>query len=123
MISPSGRTTSRPSTWFTVTPYLSVCGPPELFAILPPTVQACWLAAEGLFARRIEISGHARIIPSELPGRLDSYGQLEKRGASVTEGPLESLRELVDALHAEPCGAEGSGQRGEVRIGEIHLAV
>src|SRR5260370_27744102 len=29
-ISPSGRTTSRPSTWLVVTPYLSVCGPPEL---------------------------------------------------------------------------------------------
>ena len=31
-ISPSAVTISRPSTWFTVTPYLSVCGPPALVA-------------------------------------------------------------------------------------------
>ena len=46
-ISPSGRTTSRPSTWLTVTPYFSVCGPPELLAMLPPMVQACWLEGSG----------------------------------------------------------------------------
>jgi len=30
-----------------VTPYFKVCGPPELFAMLPPIVQACWLDGSG----------------------------------------------------------------------------
>src|SRR5262249_51105131 len=44
---PSGRTNSSPRTWLTVTPYLSVCGPPELVATLPPMVQAPWLDGSG----------------------------------------------------------------------------
>ena len=40
-------TTSTPSTWLTVTPYLSVCGPPEFVATLPPIVQAPWLEGSG----------------------------------------------------------------------------
>ena len=44
---PSGRTSSTPRTWLTVTPYLSVCGPPELVATLPPIVQAPWLDGSG----------------------------------------------------------------------------
>src|SRR5256885_70730 len=37
---PSASTTSRPSTWFAVTPYLRQCGPPAFSATLPPMVQA-----------------------------------------------------------------------------------
>ena len=44
---PSGSTSSTPRTWLTVTPYLSVCGPPELVATLPPMVQAVWLEGSG----------------------------------------------------------------------------
>ena len=36
-----------PRTWLTVTPYFSVCGPPELVATLPPMVQAPWLDGSG----------------------------------------------------------------------------
>ena len=36
---PSGSTTSRPSTWFTVLPCASVCGPPAFVATFPPSVQ------------------------------------------------------------------------------------
>ena len=38
--SPSGSTTSSASTWLVVVPYLSVWGPPEFSATLPPIVQA-----------------------------------------------------------------------------------
>ncbi len=33
--------------WFTVEPWASVWGPPELFATLPPIVQAIWLEGSG----------------------------------------------------------------------------
>ena len=36
---PSGSTTSSPSTWVTVKPYLRQCAPPEFSATLPPMVQ------------------------------------------------------------------------------------
>ncbi len=45
--SPSGITTSTASTWFVVAPYLSVWGPPEFSATLPPIVQASWLEGSG----------------------------------------------------------------------------
>ena len=44
---PSDRTSSSPVTWFVVTPYASVCGPPEFSATLPPRVQAFWLDGSG----------------------------------------------------------------------------
>src|SRR6266542_4865250 len=44
---PSDRTISRPVTWLVVTPYASVCGPPEFSATLPPSVQAFWLDGSG----------------------------------------------------------------------------
>ena len=44
---PSGMTSVAPLMWLTVTPYLSVCGPPELVATLPPIVQAPWLDGSG----------------------------------------------------------------------------
>ena len=44
---PTGSTSSTPSTWFVVTPYLSVCGPPEFSATLPPIVHAGWLEGSG----------------------------------------------------------------------------
>ncbi len=37
--SPSGSTTSKPSTWLVVTPYLKQCGP-AFSAMLPPTDEA-----------------------------------------------------------------------------------
>ena len=40
-------TSSTPLMWLTVTPYFSVCGPPELVATLPPIVQAVWLDGSG----------------------------------------------------------------------------
>ena len=40
-------TSVAPLMWLTVTPYLSVCGPPELVATLPPIVQAPWLDGSG----------------------------------------------------------------------------
>ncbi len=46
-IEPSPSTASRPSTWFTVTPYFRVCGPPALVATLPPMVEATWLDGSG----------------------------------------------------------------------------
>ena len=46
-ISPSGSTTSRPSTWLEVTPYLKQCGPPAFSAMLPPTEEAFMLAGSG----------------------------------------------------------------------------
>jgi len=46
-VSPSGRTTSRPTTWLVVTPYLRQWGPPEFSATLPPRVAAFWLAGSG----------------------------------------------------------------------------
>src|SRR5437867_6724078 len=47
----SASTTSRPSTWFAVTPYLRQCGPPEFSATLPPMVHAVWLDGSGLYSR------------------------------------------------------------------------
>jgi hypothetical protein len=44
---PSGSTTSRPSTWLLVTPYLRQCTPPEFSATLPPMLQATWLEGSG----------------------------------------------------------------------------
>ena len=44
---PSGKTNSTPRTKLTVTPYFSVCGPPEFVATLPPMVQAVWLDGSG----------------------------------------------------------------------------
>ena len=41
----------------------------------------------------------------------------------MAEGPLERFRQLVDAVHAGSLGTEGAGEGGEVRVGEIHLAV
>ena len=38
--SPDGSTTSAARMWLTVTPYFSVCGPPEFVATLPPMVHA-----------------------------------------------------------------------------------
>ena len=38
---PSCSTTTRPSTWLSVTPYLRQCGPPALVATLPPIVLTC----------------------------------------------------------------------------------
>ena len=46
-ISPLGRTTVAPSTWFLVAPYFRQCGPPAFSATFPPMVQACWLAGSG----------------------------------------------------------------------------
>ncbi len=46
-IEPSPKTASSPRTWFRVTPYLSVCGPPALVATLPPMVEAPWLDGSG----------------------------------------------------------------------------
>src|SRR5439155_1592975 len=45
--SPDGSTSSTPRTWFVVTPYLRVCGPPEFLAMLPPMVHAGWLDGSG----------------------------------------------------------------------------
>ena len=47
IVSPLGSTSSTPSTWFVVTPYFSVCGPPEFVATFPPMVQADWLDGSG----------------------------------------------------------------------------
>ena len=44
---PSGITISTPRMWFTVTPYLSVCGPPLFVATFPPMVHAPWLLGSG----------------------------------------------------------------------------
>ena len=41
VIDPSGRTTSTPRTWALVTPSARQCGPPELFATLPPIEHVC----------------------------------------------------------------------------------
>ncbi len=41
----------RASTWLVVTPYLSVCGPPEFSATLPPMVHAFWLEGSGAYWR------------------------------------------------------------------------
>ena len=45
--SPSGSTTSIPSTWSDVTPYFRQCGPPEFSATFPPIVHAVWLEGSG----------------------------------------------------------------------------
>ena len=44
---PSESTISTPVTWFVVTPYASVCGPPLFSATLPPSVHAFWLDGSG----------------------------------------------------------------------------
>ena len=44
---PSGSTTSKPSTWLLVTPYLRQCTPPEFSATLPPIEQTTWLEGSG----------------------------------------------------------------------------
>jgi len=44
---PSLSTTSSPRTCDAVTPSLRQCGPPELLATLPPTLQLCWLLGSG----------------------------------------------------------------------------
>ena len=47
IISPPGRTTSSPRTWFVVTPYLRQWTPPEFSATFPPMVHATWLEGSG----------------------------------------------------------------------------
>src|SRR3954451_23222251 len=47
IISPSGRTTSRPQTYVVVKPYLKQCAPPEFSATLPPIEQTIWLDGSG----------------------------------------------------------------------------
>ena len=44
---PSGSTTSTARMWLDVTPSARQCGPPELFATLPPIVHVCWLLGSG----------------------------------------------------------------------------
>ena len=50
----------RPSTWFVVVPYLSVCGPPEFSATLPPIVQAAWLDGIGRVEEPVAARRRAR---------------------------------------------------------------
>ena len=44
---PSGSTTWTARTWDAVTPSARQCGPPELFATLPPIEHVCWLLGSG----------------------------------------------------------------------------
>ncbi len=48
---PSLSTTSSPRMCEAVTPSLRQCGPPELFATLPPMEQLCWLLGSGAKCR------------------------------------------------------------------------
>ena len=82
---PSGRTISRPRTWFVVTPYLRQWGPPAFSATLPPMVQAFWLDGSGAKKRP-----GARVVFREL--EVDDAG-LDERGAVFAV-------DLEDAVHA-----------------------
>ncbi len=50
-VSPPARTSSMPSTWLLVTPYLRQWGPPAFSPALPPRVLVFWLAGSGAYWR------------------------------------------------------------------------
>src|SRR6266705_3374455 len=65
----------------------------------------------------------ARMERLELPGWIDGYRKFQEGRPDMAQGLVERARQLFHALHAEPLGAEGAGQRGEVGVGQIDLAV
>ena len=68
-----------------MTPYLSVCGPPELVATLPPMVQAPWLDGSGAKCQ---------------PCGLDVVGEPEVDDARLDDGEAIAIIDFEDALHA-----------------------
>ncbi len=69
-ISPSGSTTSRPRTWLVVTPYLSVCGPPELVGDVAAD-RTCRLAGSGPARRKGRLGDGLRDIQVDDAGLDD----------------------------------------------------
>ena len=57
---PSDSTTSSARMWFTVEPWASVCGPPELFAMFPPMVQTRCEDGSGAYSRPYGASASCR---------------------------------------------------------------
>ena len=67
-----------------VTPYFSVCGPPELLAMLPPMVHACWLDGIG----RVVVAAGA-----------DGPGQVQVDEPRLDDGDLVVVVDLEHAVH------------------------
>ena len=92
---PSASTTSRAMMWLAVTPSARQCGPPELFATLPPIVHVCWLLGSG--AKCSPWAATAR-----LRSRLSTPGSTHARRAS---GSTERIRFiLVSEITTAPSG-------------------
>ena len=99
-----------------MTPYLSVCGPPELVATLPPMVQAPWLDGSGAKCQ---------------PCGLRWLRQPEVDDAGLDDGVAIAVVDFEDALHprqrdhdaaadrqttARQAGAGAARQEGHVEL-------
>src|ERR1035438_5593652 len=91
-------TTSTPVTWFTVTPCIRVCGPPEFSATLPPMVQAFWLEGSGAkYSPRCDTCSESC--------RLTTPGRTVARWFSTSTSRMRFMREK--AITRPPaCGIE-----------------
>ena len=107
---PSGRTTSRATMWLAVTPSARQCGPPELFATLPPIVHVCWLLGSGAKCRPWPATARLR-------SRLSTPGSTHARRAS---GSTERIRFIfVSEMTTASVGRHGSpGQTGARAAGD-----